>query len=375
MYEDFTLLIDGKNAFSRIIKEIDSAKESIKINMFIWRDDKIGNQLAQAVLNAANRGVKVEIYKDRYGVVLEKAEESKRSFFHVEQTFIETIKSVALSTFYPMENSLKRVKDTYSDLYYQIMNHENIKVVKDEFRADHSKYYIIDDKLILGGINIEDKENDKDLQGRVYQDYMIMLDGKQYVKEFNKKMNLESNNLNDYFFGVNIKDKDKNKVLFEMHDLYLDMIRNAKKNLMITMAYFSPLDDFIQEIVKAYQRGVHISIMIPKNANFQDDTNKASVKKIMKMTNNGIDLYFSNKMVHTKMIINDEYISFGSTNITKKAFNQLSELNIFLKNDDSLLCNVLKSNVKQNYKLSKQIYNYKDIKYNKIKSKIESVLI
>ena len=29
------------------------------------------------------------------------------------------------------------------------MNHKNINVSKDEFRADHSKYYIIDDEQAL----------------------------------------------------------------------------------------------------------------------------------------------------------------------------------------------------------------------------------
>ena len=68
---DITLLVNGNNAFPEIIKSIEKAKESIYINMFIWRDDEIGNRVAAAVLGAADRGVKVNISVDRYGVVLE----------------------------------------------------------------------------------------------------------------------------------------------------------------------------------------------------------------------------------------------------------------------------------------------------------------
>ena len=57
--------------------------------------------------------------------------------------------------------------DVVEDLYSKKI------IKKDTFKADHSKYYIIDDTLILGGINIEDKENGSDRQGREYQDYMI----------------------------------------------------------------------------------------------------------------------------------------------------------------------------------------------------------
>ena len=47
--------------------------------MFIWRDDNIGNKIAKAIIDAANRGVKVNISVDRYGVVLEKSEENKET--------------------------------------------------------------------------------------------------------------------------------------------------------------------------------------------------------------------------------------------------------------------------------------------------------
>ena len=84
MKENMTLLVNGENAFPEIIRCVEGAKKSVAINMFIWRDDRIGNRMAEAVLNAADRGVKVQISVDRYGVVLEKCEESKGSFFHKE---------------------------------------------------------------------------------------------------------------------------------------------------------------------------------------------------------------------------------------------------------------------------------------------------
>jgi hypothetical protein len=52
IYEDFTLLVDGKEAFPEILKCIGNAKKSITINMFIWRDDNIGNAIAKAILDA-----------------------------------------------------------------------------------------------------------------------------------------------------------------------------------------------------------------------------------------------------------------------------------------------------------------------------------
>jgi cardiolipin synthase len=186
-------------------------------------------------------------------------------------------------------------------------------------------------------------------------------------------MNTGVNKSREYFFGIN-KKSDKQK-MFEMEELYLNMIRNTKKELIITMAYFSHLDNFYKEIVDAYKRGVKIKIMIPNSANYQDDTNKRTVKKLMKECNDEIEVYLSNKMVHTKMIISDEYISLGSTNITKKAFNQLDELNLFIKNVKSTFKDELEKSIDENYKLAKRIKSYKEIEYNKVKAKIESFLV
>ena len=373
-YADFILLADGKNAFPEIIRCIENAKASVYINMFIWRDDEIGNRVAKAVLTAAERGADIYISVDRYGVVLEKAEESKKSFFHKERTLIEKIKTRALEITYPMKNAPKKAKDEESELYKKIMSHPRITVSRDEFKADHSKYYIIDDEvLFLGGINIEDKENGADMQGRVYGDYMAKLSGAEYVSAFRKKLREGTDVSEKYFFGVNVKD-GKGRY-FEMEEKYLDMINSAEKELHITMAYFSPLRRFVDAIVKAHERGVRVTVMIPERANFQNDTNRKTVRKLMKLTDNGITVLLSPRMLHTKMVINDEYISFGSTNITKKAFGQLSELNLFIKNVDSDFRKTLAADVEKNYAAARRVNSYKEIKYNRLLAFFEGFLV
>ena len=373
MYKDFKLLVDGRNAFPEIIKAIENASESVYINMFIWRDDSIGNRMAKAVLCAADRGAKVKISVDRYGMVLEKAEESMSSFFHRAPSAVERIKIGSLRIFYRLGKNKNPKKKTENPLYLKIMAHPNIEVSKKEFKADHSKYYIIDgETLFLGGINIEDKENGADMQGRVYQDYMVKMIGKDHVASFLKKLNTGENDSEKYFFGVNIKKPFRS---FEMEKLYLDMIRSAQKDLFITMAYFSPLPSFVNAIVDAYKRGVKVTVMIPERANFQNDTNRLTVRKLLKRTNNGITVYMSPKMLHTKLVVSDDLVSFGSTNITKKAFNQLSELNLFVKNTGSEFTDELFGSMKENYSIAKKVSDYREIRYSPIIAAIEGVLV
>jgi cardiolipin synthase len=370
-YEDFTLLVDGKNAFPAIIAEIEKAKKSLEINMFIWRDDEIGNRLAECVLQAAERGVGVVWSVDRYGSIFEHTEESKKSFFHKSTSLAEKIKIKSLQFFYPENRTKTPIFDQESELYRQIVSHPRIKLDANRMKADHSKYYIIDGKiLICGGINVEDKENGVDQVGREYQDYMVKMDGEEYVRAFKAKLEKGIDVDKDYFFGVN--SKICTPYNFEMEEKYLSMIDESEKELTIVMAYFSPLKKFMNGIVAATKRGVNVRIMIPEYANLQTDTNRKAVKLLMKKCGDKLRVYYTPKMSHTKLIYTEKWMTFGSTNITKKTFCQLAELNLFVRNLPSAFTEKLKNSVEENFALSRQILSPKEIKYNLVKVFMEN---
>ena len=374
IYENLKLLVDGNNAFPEIIRCIENAKQSVHINMFIWRDDEIGNRMARAVLWAANKGAQVYISVDRYGVVLEKSEENKCSFFHKKQSLSEKIKTRTLEILYPMPNTPRRADDICTPLYNEIMSHPNITVSYDVFKADHSKFYIVDGEILfVGGINIEDKENGADMQGRVYGDYMAKLEGKEYVDAFLEKLNYGADVSDDYFFGVNMKGGEER--FFEMEEKYLEMIESAERELTIVMAYFSPLKRFIKAILDAHLRGVKVRIMLPERANYQNDTNKKTARRLLKMSKGGIEIYFCPRMLHTKLVMNEKMISFGSTNITKKAFGQLSELNLFVKNTESQFRTDLLADVEKNREMSARVSDFGSIKYNHMLAFLEGFLV
>ena len=369
---DPQLFVDGKSFFPALLRTVDQAEKSIFINMFIWRDDEIGNALAHALLRAMDRGVRVEISKDRYGVVLELAEEGQSSFFHKKPTLSERAKAAVLRRLYHHGKKL-HPKTRDETLYARFIHHPNLSLDCERFKADHSKYYIIDGKaLFLGGINVEDKENGLDREGRLYQDYMVGVYGEEKVRDFLSQLQAEPKTEKALFYGYN---DNTDKKRFFMEALYLDVIQSAERELHITMAYFSPCKRFIKAIRAAEERGVRISILVPERANFQSDTNLKTVKRLLRRSHGGVSVYLSPKMVHTKLIKSEKMISLGSTNITKKAFSQLSELNLFLKNGDDELASSLVGAMKENYALSKKVNDPKYIKYNPLKAFFEGFLV
>ena len=366
------LLVDGEIAFKKIIESIRNAKKSILINIFIWRDDKIGNIMAKEVYVVENMYLQVVIKKYKLGYTFEKAEENKQSFFHKDFDFVLDIKSKAVDFMYPMKEKAKNSKQRENNLLNDILNHPNIEVFAQEVRSDHSKYYIFDgSSLIMGGMNIEDRTIYTDVQGRKYNDYMIKLEGEEYVSKFTnlleKGIGTNSENL-DFLFNV----KRGNKVIYEAQEKILNLLSSAEKSIDIMMAY---LGDklIIEKIIELANNGIEIKMIIPSKANIQNDLNMKVIKFILEKTNNKVKVYLSPNMLHAKlMVIDGKVLSFGSTNFNKQATQKLSELNIVLRNFDDDFNNVLAKSINDKIRESKLVEDPNQIKYSSIRANLES---
>src|SRR3989338_135767 len=129
------LLIGGKKAFKKIFKNIKKAKESISINIHIWRDDFIGNKMAKMLLEAADRGVKVTIVKDQLGAVAEFGDSNNQSFFN-KNIYRQNLKLYLLSIASLYFYSKRFIFRSYpfqkeNALYKKLSEHPNITLYTD----------------------------------------------------------------------------------------------------------------------------------------------------------------------------------------------------------------------------------------------------
>ncbi len=324
-----TILEGGKDAFKEIINCIRNAEKTIEIHMFIWRDDHIGNIMGREVLKAADRGIRIYIYKDKKGGIFEKAEESKQSFFHKERCLIQDVQSFFMDIAYPAPKKAKTRRQRKNVLAEQIIAHPNILIEKDEIVGDHSKYYIFDDKiLILGGINIEDKEVFKDARDMVYHDYMVKIDNSFETAYFRKRMRGDASynavRPIDYFMNHEVGGER----VFHIREHYTELILCAKHRIRVEMPYLG--DAALLELLqKQASKGVRVEIIIPGNANIQQNLNMKCVQKILEKDEENLSIYLSPKMTHGKMVIVDDMVAtVGSANFNRLALEALYELNV-----------------------------------------------
>ena len=80
-------------------------------------------------------------------------------------------------------------------------------------------------------------------------------------------------------------------------------------------------------------------------------------------------------MLHTKLVMNEQTISFGSTNITKKAFAQLNELNLFVKNIGSPFKRALDESISDDLRSARRVHTHREIHYHALMAFLESFLV
>lgn len=368
MKAEVKLLIGGKEAFTEILHQINSAENEIYICIYIWRNDEIGNEIAKALLDAADRSVRITIKKDKLGSLFEKEEENRSSFFHtdIDLTSLVFRKLLSLSYFRYLWGSTTIPE---SSLAEKMRNHANISLDTDTYRFDHSKYYLFDHHtLITGGINIEDKERTQDWKNRRYHDYMVVLQEDERLKGFptsdRSAIELEKP-------GVIIYQNIPVRGEFPIKDRITSLLDSAEQTVDIEMAYWGDhqVSDKIVEIANA---GIQVSIISSRQANLQDDLNKRTLQYILKSTENRVRVYLSRNMVHAKFFCVDQKTIFiGSANFTRKSMTSIGEIAVEIREDKH---SILKWRKSQNEHFSQCsiVCNPAELSYHRLKAGLES---
>ena len=310
---------DGAQAtFHAVLQGIREARESIEIHMFVWRNDDIGNEVGRAVLDAAERGVKVTIIKDLGAFMYERIEMNRKSFFNkpisTKQAFIYRMVAPTFPDTY--------VEDDYDDqLGWQIINHP--LVTMEWVNHTHTKYYVFDEEVMFtGSINIENRH-------RGYFDYMIRIEGKEAIQRLRQRQKLavayDPGRSLDFALNV-IEGPEKT---FEIKPEFLRLMDEAKESLVIEMAYIGD-PDISDKLVEVAKRGVKITMLFSHEANIGNDINYKAMHDLCRRA--PIEAYLTPKMIHSKlMMVDDATIFMGSANFSVFSMEKAEEVGDVIK--------------------------------------------
>jgi len=330
------VLGSGDVAFQAILSRVRNAERSVDIRAFLWRDDEAGSQLADAVLEAADRGARVTIHKDKIAAVYEYTGGNKQSFFHKRVDAVRGFQAWFLGAVYRTPGAPPvSFKQKPSVLSQRVLAHPNIRVEHQRKRFDHSKVYVVDDRyLMLGSMGIGDNHRHD------WVDVMVEAEGSQYVERLRERMagHDEFDPSRGLDFLVHSREAHrKNSCPMISHRLAL--IDAAEKSITVEMAYFSDRR-FTAALARAVIRGIEVKVVTADQADVLANINRATFEMLMRLTGapDNLTIVLVPRMVHSKVVVIDHRFSdVGSANFTSLSHGVYDEINLYADSESFAL--------------------------------------
>ena len=297
-----TLLENGEEFFPRLYERIGQAQHEVLVETFILFEDKVGLALQKNLIAAALRGVRVEVMVDGYGSA------------NLGGDFIAAMTAVGIRFRY------------YDPRPAFLGMRTNL------FRRLHRKTVVVDGRIaFIGGINFS-AEHLADYGPGAKQDYAVELIGPvvEDIHQFTLQTLYKEDHQRSWWGRRSgkpaynrqpgeaqalfvFRDNDKHDTDIERH--YLDMLRTAKRDVIIANAYFFPGYRLLKEIRNAARRGVRVILILQG----EPDMPIAKVGARMLyhyLVPEGVIIYeYRRRPLHSKVAVKDDnWSTVGSSN-------------------------------------------------------------
>ena len=314
------ILSDKEQVWPQLMQDLRSAKHSININMFGIQGDPWGKEVFELLISKAQAGVKVRVLADALGARMH------WYFNKSNQDFVN----------YLRDNGIELILSQDDDF-------------GGNFHFDHRKFFVIDGKLAHNtGYTIEDhmRHIHFDMSMRVQGDIVKQLQANFFASwlYFGGTMPEAQTNfsqfIKEYFPEVPQCGTSSARIVtnipYVQHratETYYDSIRGAQHKVRIINEFLSDneLMNIVQEKAK---QGIEIEIVYPRVCEWEGYKLIAYdfFDRIKDFPNVKIYLYDgpqNHGWLHTKgVVIDDEYVNFGSNNMDELALYHNYEQNI-----------------------------------------------
>lgn len=308
-HNQLTLFNKTHEILDTLIKDIHNATASIHLEFYIWQPGGQADDVAQALIDAANRGVDVKLLLDAAG---------SRVFFKskwpkaLKHAGIQVVNALAVS---PLRMFFRRL----------------------DLRL-HRKIVVIDNAIAYtGSMNLVDPKFFNQHAGiGEWIDVMVRITGTavpvlhcihawDWEVETNQRTlpclpdNLSTNN-NEITDSVQVIPSGPGMREEIIHQVLLQSIYQAEKSIVITTPYFVPSENLQLALIIAAQRNVNVDVIIPdKNDSLMVEW--ASRAFFSQLLDAGVRLHrFTGGLLHTKsVVIDSNHCLIGTVNLDMRS--------------------------------------------------------
>lgn len=313
---DVRLFTDGREKFDALIQDIENAHDHIHMQYYIYRSDALGVEVRDALVAAANRGVKVRVLLDAWGST------------QVSLNFFDSLKAAGgeVALFFPL----------FVPYINPRLNYRN-----------HRKIVVIDGMIgYTGGFNVGDEYLGLVDKFGYWRDNHLRIKGpaiyslqNRFLMDWNSQHTNEVQFAEAYFptmanqgaVSMQVVTSGPDSPYEQIKMTYLKMISMAKSEILIQTPYYIP-DGSIHEALKlALLSGVAVHLQIPNKPD-HPFVYWATYSFAAELLEYGavVETYEKGFMHAKTMIVDNGIVSVGSANIDVRSFRLDFEVNCVL---------------------------------------------
>ena len=308
---------DGAEHFQDLKRDIKGAKASIHMEYFIWKSDKLGEEIKNILVERAKAGVEIKLIFDGLG-----------SFGRISFKYRRDLQQAGIeySYFLDLNRFISRLKINYN-------NHKKIVVI--DGKIAYTGGMNIGEEYITGGKHFS---RWRDTHMRLIGGSVSMLQTIFLSDWFNCRKEML---IKDDFFPepmdevggipVQIAVSGPDSKWDSIELLYFNMITNASHEILIQSPYFIPDQAILKAMESAALSGVNVTLMmagIPDKRlawwvafTYFEPLLEAGVKI----------LHYMGGFLHSKVLIMDKMVStVGTCNMDIRSFQLNYEVNAVL---------------------------------------------
>jgi phosphatidylserine/phosphatidylglycerophosphate/cardiolipin synthase-like enzyme len=295
----FELLVDGKRFFPAMLQAIQSSTRFILIEMYLMESGKVANRFIDALIDAAQRGVRVYVLLDDFGAMgLLKKDRSR--LIHA---------GVQLAIYNPLR---------YGELRRNL------------FR-NHRKLLVSDYQLaFVGGAGITDEFDVKASGIRAWHEVMIKIAGPNVLDWCDVFKNtwdqwvpqaLELPATIEYSQGGSQAGHVAVSGRFgspEIQRSFVKRIHTAERRVWMATAYFVPSWKLRRALRFAARHEVDVRLLLPGAHTDHPGVRHAGRRFYGRLLRAGVRIFeYQPRFLHAKVLLCDNWVSIGSSNVDR----------------------------------------------------------
>jgi cardiolipin synthase len=310
--------VEGKAFFPRIFADVEAARSSVHILMFGWREGEVGTEMAALLERKLADGVEVRVLVDGYGSrPFGEAEEMFRRLAAAgAQIVVNDVLPVDRDGLYPDDRRLDWRQDEVG-------------------RADHRKLVVVDGAVAwTGGAGIEDH-----FENGGFHDVMVRVTGgvvRQAQAAFLTSFRGHGGPLPDDLARYFPAPADPGSTPIALAQVIpggfvaasqaiREQIEGARRRLDLMNPYLTDRD-MVERLLAAARRGVAVRLVVSETSN-NAQASAALRHRYDDLIGAGVEVWeLPGTVVHAKVVVADDVVSFGTVNLDSWALYRNSEI-------------------------------------------------